>query len=176
MSGELFIEWELEDLPSGEEREKFEAIWRQALEAVCREENVEVPVEAELNVVDEDEIYVLNREYREIDRPTDVLSFPLLDLVPGEYEALAEEETNPENGCVSLGNIVLSWAHVSRQAQEYGHSREREAAFLVTHSLLHLLGYDHEEEADEVLMREKQKLVLEAMGLSRGEGEPHGQE
>ena len=176
MSGELFIEWELEELPPEEERAKFEAIWRQALEAVCREENVEVPVEAELNVVEEDEIHALNREYREIDRPTDVLSFPLSNLVPGEYETLAEVETNPENGCVSLGNIVLSWAHVGRQAQEYGHSREREAAFLVAHSLLHLLGYDHEEEADEVRMRQKQKLVLEAMGLFRGEGAPHGEE
>ena len=176
MSGELFIEWELAELPPEEERERFEAIWRQALDAVCREESVEVPVEAELNVVDEEEIHELNREHRDIDRSTDVLSFPLLDLVPGEYGTLADEETNPENGCVSLGNIVLSWAHVARQAAEYGHSREREAAFLVTHSLLHLLGYDHMEEAEETLMRSKQKLVLEAMGLPRGEEAPRGEE
>ena len=108
---------------------------------------------------DNEGIHILNREYRGIDRPTDVLSFPQFDFADGE--ALPDGDET-----VSLGDIVLSLERAEEQAREYGHSFSREAAFLTVHSVLHLLGYDHErgdeEDAD---MRARQRTVMRAIGL-----------
>lgn len=118
------------------------------------------PVEVSLTIVDNQQIQEINREYRDIDRPTDVLSFPLYE--PDEEFVLAEEEEY-----LSLGDIVISMPQAQKQATEYGHSLEREVAFLAVHGFLHLLGYDHETEAQEKEMFAKQEQILEMVGLTR---------
>lgn len=104
-------------------------------------------------------IHILNREYRGIDRPTDVLSFPQFDFYGGEALPAGDET-------VSLGDVVLSLERAEEQAREFGHSFSREVAFLTAHSILHLLGYDHErgdeEDAD---MRRRQRAVMARLGL-----------
>lgn len=116
-------------------------------------------VEISVTFTDNEGIRVINSEYRGIDKPTDVLSFPLTDFEGGE-------EPPTDEPIVSLGDIVLSLERADEQAEEFGHSFERECAFLCVHSMLHLLGYDHvdggEEEAD---MRRRQSEILERMGL-----------
>ncbi len=122
------------------------------------------PFDAEISVTltDNEGIREINREYREIDRPTDVLSFPLY-----EKGDITEDEVD-EEGRVALGDIVLSLEKAEAQATEYGHSFEREAAFLCVHSVLHLLGYDHElGEAEEKEMFSKQESILQIMRLGR---------
>lgn len=134
------------------------------------------PYEVELNVTltDNEEIHKINNEFRQIDRPTDVLSFPMLDYeTPGNFDWLeADEETlddcfNPESGELLLGDIVISVEKVISQAKEYGHSVERELGFLVAHSMLHLFGYDHMEEDERVVMEQKQEEILQMINLSR---------
>lgn len=136
----------------------------------------ECPYEVELNVTltDNEEIHKINKEFRQIDRPTDVLSFPMLDYVtPGDFTWLEEEEENlddcfnPETGELLLGDIVISVEKVIAQAEEYGHSVERELGFLVAHSMLHLFGYDHMEEDERVIMERKQEEILQLVQLSR---------
>ena len=103
---------------------------------------------------------------RGVDRPTDVLSFPMFDLTPGEKPQ--EEWADPDSGCVPLGDMVLSLERVAAQAQEYDHSRERELSYLVVHSVLHLLGYDHLDEGPQkAQMREREDAIMEEIGLSR---------
>lgn len=115
--------------------------------------------EVSVNLVDNRYIALLNKEYRGIDAPTDVLSFALLE---GEEYA----DTN-EDGEVILGDIVISLERAKEQAEEYGHTFEREVAFLALHGALHLLGYDHIEERDRRLMRKKEEEILESLGLAR---------
>ncbi len=115
---------------------------------------------AEVNVtlVNDDEIKELNSAFRGIDKSTDVLSFPLGEN--GEYDI------NPETDALMLGDIVISVEHALKQAEEYGHSIDREIAFLIVHSMLHLLGYDHvNNEAEEKEMFKKQEEILIKMGL-----------
>lgn len=119
------------------------------------------PDSAEVNVtlVNDDMIKEMNRKYRNIDSSTDVLSFPLGEN--GEYD------TNPETGAKMLGDIVISVEHALSQANLYGHGIEREVAFLTVHSMLHLLGYDHEKSGlERTIMREKEEQVLDALGLA----------
>ena len=117
--------------------------------------------EVSLTFTDNEGIREINRKYREIDRETDVLSFPMTD--EGE-----DFTVDPETGCFMLGDIVISLEKALTQAEEYGHSFKREVAFLAVHSMLHLLGYDHERsEEEEREMFGKQDIVLEAMGLTR---------
>ena len=124
------------------------------------------PYEAEVNVVltNDEEIHRINKEFRGIDRATDVLSFPMGDYdVPSDFERLEEQSEdyfNPETGELLLGDIVISIDKVDEQAEKYGHSKERELAFLVAHSMLHLCGYDHMEEDEAKVMEAKQREVL----------------
>ncbi len=116
---------------------------------------------SEINVtfVDDDEIRRLNSEFRNLDKSTDVLSFPLGE--DGEYDI------NPETDAAMLGDVVISLEHAVSQAKAYGHGLKRETAFLTVHSVLHLLGYDHvNSEEEDKLMRSKQSAVLENMGLT----------
>ena len=106
------------------------------------------------------------RPMREVDRATDVLSFPEFDLHPGELPT--EEDADPGTGLVPLGDMVISMEHVAAQAKEYGHSQRRELAYLVTHSVLHLLGYDHLDEGPQKKqMREREEAVLAELGITR---------
>lgn len=131
------------------------------------------PYEVELNIVltDNEEIHSVNKEYRQIDAPTDVLSFPMIDYEnPSDFSHVEEEDSgyfNPDTGELILGDIMLSVDKVLEQAKEYGHSEERELAFLTAHSMLHLCGYDHMEEDDRVIMEQKQKNILEALSITR---------
>lgn len=133
----------------------------------------EFPYEAEVNLTltDNDGIHQINKEFRQIDRPTDVLSFPMLNYnTPGDFSFLDEEDNddfNPDTGEAMLGDIVISVEKVFEQAESYGHSVEREYAFLITHSMLHLFGYDHMEEEEAKVMEAKQKDILHKMNILR---------
>ena len=126
-----------------------------------------------LLLVGDREIQETNREQRGVDQPTDVLSFPML-----EYEGMEDDdgafceddvagELNPETGEVMLGDIIVSLETAQRQAGEYGHSLARELGFLTVHGMLHLLGYDHEDEKDRALMRAREEEILAGEGLGR---------
>lgn len=133
----------------------------------------ECPYEAEVNVVltDNEEIHKLNLEYRGIDRPTDVLSFPMLEYeTPSDFSYVEddfEDCFNPETGELMLGDIILSVDKIEEQAKSYGHSQARELAFLVAHSMLHLCGYDHMEDGEREEMEQKQREILEFRGYKR---------
>lgn len=147
-----------------------EELAKEVAEAVLEEECC--PYEAEINLLltEDEQIHQMNLEFRGIDRPTDVLSFPMIDYeLPGEFAFLEEREDcfNPESGELVLGDIVISKNKVLQQAEEYGHSIKREFAFLIAHSMLHLIGYDHIEEGERILMEEEQKKILAGLGISR---------
>ena len=126
------------------------------------------PFEAEVNLllVDNDRIHEINKEYRDIDRPTDVLSFPLLSYErAGDFDAIEENDDNfnPDTGEVMLGDIIISVQKVKEQAEAYGHAPKREFAFLIVHSMLHLSAYDHITSEDAAFMENKQNDILQAM-------------
>ena len=133
----------------------------------------ECPYEAEVNVVltDNAGIRQVNKEYRDTDRPTDVLSFPMFEFgIPSDFQGVEEAFAdcfNPETGELMLGDIMISVDKVEEQAEKYGHSLERELAFLTAHSMLHLCGYDHVEEEERLVMEEKQRQILAHMGYRR---------
>ena len=144
-------------LPSG-----IRMLVRRACNAVLVTEEFLEPAEVNVTFVDDEEIKILNTEFRNIENSTDVLSFPLGEN--GEYD------TNPENGAKMLGDIVISIDHAVKQADIYGHTLQREIAFLTVHSMLHLLGYDHEAGGlEETIMYEKQEAILAQVGLTRDE-------
>ena len=121
-------------------------------------------------IVDQEEMASINEEFRGLAKTTDVLSFPFLSFPnPADFKEAAKEPGafHPETGELMLGDIILSADHIIDQAREYGHTRRRELAFLVVHSVLHLIGYDHMEEADRLLMEERQKRILDGGGFKR---------
>ena len=133
---------------------------------------VDCPYEAEISLilVTDKKIREINREMRNLDKATDVLSFPMNEFpLAGDFSHLENtlDAFHPETGELLLGDIVISTEHVEKQAEEYGHSRKREFAFLLVHSLLHLIGYDHLEEKDRILMEEKQREFLSLIGIGR---------
>ena len=134
-------------------------------------ERFEYAVEVNLTLTNNEGIHMINKEYRQIDRPTDVLSFPLLSYdKPGDFSFLEDENEdnfNPDTGEVMLGDIIISVEKVFEQANEYGHSPRREFAFLITHSMLHLFGYDHMEPDEAAVMEAKQKDILEGLNILR---------
>ena len=138
-------------------------------------EKEQCPYEAEVNVIltNDEQIHEINQEYRSIDRPTDVLSFPLLDYqTPGNFEGIEdhiEDYFNLETGELMLGDIIISVDKVYEQAESYGHSIQRELAFLVAHSMFHLMGYDHIKEEDKKKMRPKEEKILNQLGIKRDE-------
>lgn len=134
---------------------------KQLLEFAGKHEQVADDVEMSVNFVTDEEIRRLNLEYREMDEPTDVLSFAMQEQTEGEMEII--EEHIP----TLLGDIVISIDKAKEQAQEYGHSLEREIAFLTIHGFLHLLGYDHQTEEDEKEMFFKQEKILSEFGIER---------
>ena len=135
-------------------------------------EYVECPYEAELNLLltTNDDIREMNKMYRDIDRATDVLSFPMIGFeTPGDFAFLEEAEDcfDPESGELMVGDIVISKEKVLSQAEEYGHSVKREFAFLIAHSMLHLFGYDHIDEDERCIMEDKQREILEKINILR---------
>lgn len=128
--------------------------------------NFPYPSEISILLVDNEEIEEINSEQRKINKPTDVLSFPLVDIMEGKINSL-EGDFDMDENLLLLGDIVISMEKAAEQAEDYGHSFERELAFLATHGMFHLLGYDHEDEEQEKRMMEKQEAVLELMALKR---------
>ena len=134
---------------------------------------VHCPYPCQVNVLFTDNagICEINREQREIDAPTDVLSFPMLEFdEPEDFSVVDEEQPwlfDQETNELILGDIVLNIDRIRSQAEEYGHSERRELAFLTAHSMLHLFGHDHMEDAERVVMEEKQEKILQTLGYTR---------
>lgn len=133
-----------------------------ALDAVAKLENIEEDAEVDITIVDDEEIHQINRDYRGVDRPTDVISFALDD----ELEDSDEPELVDGFEEHLLGDIILSLETAQRQAEEYGHGIEREVAYLGVHSLLHLLGFDHMDEEEKAEMRQHEEAALRLINLS----------
>ncbi len=123
------------------------------------------PFEISLTITTDEGIRHLNRRYRDIDSATDVLSFPMLDFEGPEQPK--QLFPSPPGGPLALGDIVVSYPRAVEQAREYGHSLEREIAFLLVHAVMHLLGYDHEDTVDQQAMRHEEEVVLERLNLTR---------
>ncbi len=135
---------------------------KDALKAVAKLENVEIDAEVSVSIVNDNEIHDLNKRYRGVDRPTDVLSFALNE---SEYDEPFIEEFDVK----LLGDIIISAETALRQGEEYGHGVDREMAYLGVHGLLHVLGYDHMNDADKAIMRQKEEEALKAIALSENE-------
>ena len=138
---------------------------------VLQEEKCPFEAEVSVTLVDKEEIHRLNREFRQVDRPTDVLSFPMMDYdSSADFSGRSFEESltiSPETGEIVLGDNVICSDVVREQAEEYGHSELREFSFLVVHSLLHLFGYDHMEEEERIEMEEKQREIMNQLQILR---------
>lgn len=145
-----------------EESKSFCSLLEQVAQAGAKEilnaDNFEISV----FLVDGEFIREVNREHRGIDKETDVLSFPLWNRLEGE-----EPFINPETNNIMLGDIIISLPRLKEQAQEYGHSQKREAAYLCIHGVLHLLGYDHMQEDEKQVMREKEEELLTKLDITR---------
>lgn len=142
------------------------ALIRRTIRTALAAEGLTAPCEVDVLLTDDEGIHRINLDMRNVDRPTDVLSFPEFDLTPEELPAA--EDADPGTGLIPLGDMVLSMERVAAQAEEYGHSRQRELAYLVTHSVLHLLGYDHLDEGEmKQQMRGREEAIMALLGLER---------
>ena len=147
------------DLPEG-----FEQLLSRCVEEVCLMEGISETCEVGVIIMDDEGIRLLNRDYRGIDNSTDVLSFSVVERGQGEPEIVL---FGGEAEALVLGDIIISAESAKRQAEEYGHSFNRELGFLAVHGMLHLLGYDHKEAAADTAMRKKQNTILAKLQLNR---------
>ena len=146
--------------------EGLRAFIRKVIRTALAAEGMELPCEIDVRITNDSGIHEINREMRQVDAPTDVLSFPMFDLMPGELPD--EYDADPATGLIPLGDMCLSMERVMAQAKEYGHSNRRELAYLVVHSVLHLLGYDHLDEGEEkAKMRSREEAIMALLQLSR---------
>ena len=144
-----------------------EPLLRRVFSAALEAEGMDLPCEINVLLTDDEGIHQVNLDMRGVDRPTDVLSFPMFDLSPGEKPG--EEHEDPDTGLVPLGDMCISLERAAAQAEEYGHSVERELSYLAVHSVLHLLGYDHMDEGPmKAQMRRREEHILEGLGIRRG--------
>ncbi|MCR5509023.1 MAG: rRNA maturation RNase YbeY [Lachnospiraceae bacterium] len=147
-----------------------ENVYHAAVNAVLDEENCPYEACVDLIITTDDEIRRINKEQRGIDSPTDVLSFPMVSYeIPADFSHVEETPGcfDPDTGELLLGDMMISSERIRSQAAEYGHSTLREFAFLIVHSMLHLIGYDHIEEEDRSLMEEKQKTIMGTLNILR---------
>ena len=145
---------------------KLAAMLRRTVKAALSAEGVACDCEINILLTDDEGIREVNRDMREIDRATDVLSFPMFDLVPGEHPD--EYDADPDTGLVPLGDMCISVERAQAQAQEYGHSFDREICYLCVHSVLHLLGYDHLDEGEmKRQMRSREEEIMSTLKLER---------
>ena len=139
---------------------------RKVIRAALNAEGVETPCEVNELVTNDAVIRQINLDMRGVDTPTDVLSFPMFDLTPGDKPP--EEDADPATGLIPLGDMCISLERAKAQAKEYGHSNRRELAYLAVHSVLHLLGYDHLDEGPEkARMRGREEDIMAELGLER---------
>lgn len=162
MNHEILMETEVDGA------EPYAALLRRVIPAALEAEGVPFPCEVDVLFTDDGGIQAINREQRGVDRPTDVLSFPMFNLTPGTPPTLDDVEADPGTGLVPLGDMVISMEHVAAQAREYGHAKRRELSYLVVHSVLHLLGYDHLDEGPQkARMRAREEAILGELGIGR---------
>lgn len=152
--------------------EELENIIKNVIEYALKEEQVNISCEISIIFIDNEEIKVINKENRNIDKVTDVLSFPMLDYPKGKvfkevYCNCEFEESDLDDGNLVLGDIALSLERAKEQSIEFGHSFLREASYLTVHSVLHLLGYDHMEEEEKACMRKREEEILNKFELIR---------
>lgn len=149
------------------------ALAKKVIEHILQKEGCPFDCEVNLTMTDNDGIQAVNKEFRDMDKPTDVLSFPNCDFdTPGEFSQFRDEDVyfdcfNPENDFFVLGDIMISRDKMLAQAEEYGHGVTREYAFLISHSVLHLIGYDHMVEEEAKHMEAKQNEYLNDLGITR---------
>ena len=152
---------------------RYLSLMQTAADCALWMEGVSRPCAVNIRICGDDAIHEINREYRGVDRATDVLSFPTVNYPAGKTagacEALLREEFDPDTDACAIGDIVISMDHVRAQAAEYGHSERRECGYLLTHGLFHLLGYDHMTEAEKPVMRAMEEKALASIGLTREE-------
>ena len=168
-------EGNLKKLPDGSVEgfltaEEYEDIARKVITAAIIHEDCPYDIDVSLLLTDDKAIEELNAEYRNMERSTDVLSFPLIEYEsPACFDGFDEEEDlfNPETGELMLGDIIISIDHAVAQAAEYGHGVVREYAFLIAHSMLHLMGYDHMTEPEAAEMEQRQEEILAGLGIVR---------
>jgi probable rRNA maturation factor len=134
--------------------------------ACLKQEGIGVACEINILLTDDESIREINSQFRNIDAPTDVLSFPMADIIKGKINDIGKD-SDPDEGLLVAGDIVISAETAKKQSELYGHSLERELAFLAAHGMYHLLGYGHENEQDEREMTGKQETVLDELGLKR---------
>jgi len=140
---------------------------RQVIAAALEAEKVELPCEISVLLTDDQGIHQINLDMRDVDRPTDVLSFPMFELEPG-VPPEGEDYLDPATGLCPLGDMCISLEQAEEQAKEFGHSVEREICYLTVHSVLHLLGYDHLDEGPmKAQMREREEAILAGLGITR---------
>ena len=143
------------------------ALIRKAIRTALLCEGVTVPCEIDVLLTDDEGIHEINLDMRGVDAPTDVLSFPAFSYVPGE-PPVDDADADPMTGLTPLGDMAISMERVKAQAAEYGHSERRELGYLVVHSVLHLLSYDHLDEGEQKKqMREREEAIMAQLGLKR---------
>ena len=142
------------------------ALLRRAIRGALAAEGIDLPCEVDVLLTNDAGIRAVNKEMRQLDKPTDVLSFPALELNQGDRPSVLDAD--PGSGLIPLGDMVISVERATAQAKEYGHSRSRELAYLAVHSTLHLLGYDHLDEGPmKAQMRAREEAILAGLGLER---------
>ncbi len=145
---------------------KLYALLKKTVKTALAAEGVDVPCEVNILLTDDEGIHAVNLEMRQVDRPTDVLSFPMFDLTPGEHPT--EEDFDPGANSVPLGDMCLSLERARAQAEEFGHSYRREVCYLCVHSVLHLLGYDHLDEGPQKKqMRAREEEIMAILDMAR---------
>ncbi len=165
----------IENENSAEFKFDYEKVIRDVIEEAVAYVDCPFEVNVEVTITDNERIRAINRDQRDMDKATDVLSFPLIDYeTPGDFSFLEDTENDfaydyfePDTGELMLGDIVVSSEKVYAQAEEYGHSCKRELGFLIAHSMLHLFGYDHMEEDERVEMERMQGEILDRLGITR---------
>lgn len=160
---DIYMDWELPG------QNPYRPLLTRVITAALEAEGVKIPCSVDVLLTNDEGIREINLEQREIDAATDVLSFPMLELTPGTPpDGTGEDEEDPETGLCPLGDMVISVERAKAQAAEFGHSVERELAYLTVHSVLHLLGYDHLDEGPEkARMRAREEAILEGIGVTR---------
>lgn len=160
MNHEILMETEVDGA------EPYAELLRRVIPAALEAEGVPFPCEVDVLFTDDEGIHQINLEQRQVDRPTDVLSFPMFDLRPGEHPT--QEDADPGDNLVPLGDMVISLERAKAKGEEYGHGTRREVAYLAVHSVLHLLGYDHMDEGPmKAQMRAREEAILEQLGITR---------
>ncbi len=164
MNHQIIIESEVEGLELGFLTEHI----TRCIEGALDQEGIEVPCEVSVLLTDNEGIRSINREYRKVDRETDVLSFPMFEFIPGGFPEDVTNLLDPGSDLLPLGDMALSVEKIRSQAEEFGHSQVREIGYLTVHSVLHLLGYDHLDEGEmKRQMRQREDAIMEYLNIPR---------